>query len=791
MRASPRLAASEWVVGAAIAALPCGIYLSTMFPGLNGVGDAAKFAFVGKVLGTPHAPGYPLYILISHAFSYVPWGSLAYRMNALSALFGAVTVALTYLLARRLGAGRMASIAAAFALAFGDAFWSRAEYAKYYTLNAALVAWGTFALLGWGQSLRQRDLYLSVAIFALASGNHLIIVALVPALVVYAVAMAPRAVLRPAALGTMAGIVLAGLTQYGLIWWLTVRGAPYLEARATSLADVWRVMTARRFAHEIGAFSLHDLWTTRVPAVGGLLYAEAGLLGLTLIAVGAVVLCRQRPRPAILLVLGAFGVAALTANMSSEEDQGFMLPVFVLLWPLAAVALDWLRSVPRGRYAPLVKVSAIALTAVLPSTLLAANYRANDHHAETAEQDYMEALFQKLPDGAAVVDDDYNINQMLHYMLLGEGQARRGIGRIPRSIEAVQAATADGRAVYAFPTGYAHLHQRGARFEVVDLAVPTAAASLHRQRPLYRFREMPCLEIGNRGWQDVARVLRPRGRLAVRIDNYGPFDTDMTIWMASDEPRQPVVLGATGSGAPVLTSASFRTGDATDDRTATSQLALDGAMLPEAARRAPWLTRATVHVNDRGAQSLFTLDAGGPVLAAVLRARVDQDVPRRATVCTHEFAEADAWPNPSATATHSAETRQIDFADGWYPVERLPDGREFRWTAERATLLIPIGRPATARLSMAAAALGIPRRQNDVVALSVNGVELGARPLHRDIASYAWTVPAARWRAGFNEVRLRIGGAVSPAQAGLSADARVLGLQVYTVQLEPEPPQGR
>ena len=110
----------------------------------------------------------------------------------------------------------MAAAAAALALGFGDAFWSRAEYAKYYTLNATLVAWGFFALLRWGKTLRPRDLYWAVAIFALASGNHLTIVGLLPALVLFPLLTAPRPVLRPLTLLTIAAIVLLGLSQYRL-----------------------------------------------------------------------------------------------------------------------------------------------------------------------------------------------------------------------------------------------------------------------------------------------------------------------------------------------------------------------------------------------------------------------------------------------------------------------------------------------------------------------------------------------------------------------------------------------
>ena len=80
-----------------------GVYLRTLFPGLGGGGDSAKFQYVGSVLGTPHPPGYPLYVLVSFCFAHIPVGSLAWRINAMSAFFATVAVVVTFLALRRAG----------------------------------------------------------------------------------------------------------------------------------------------------------------------------------------------------------------------------------------------------------------------------------------------------------------------------------------------------------------------------------------------------------------------------------------------------------------------------------------------------------------------------------------------------------------------------------------------------------------------------------------------------------------------------------------------------------------
>ena len=258
-------------------------------PGLFGLGDAAKFAFVGKILGTPHAPGYPLYVMVSHLFSYIPLGTLAYRMNVLSALLAAVAVAISTSPDGCSGSSAPVALATSLALGFGHAFWSKALYAKGYTLNAALVAAGFLFLLTWGQSRERRHLYAAIAIFALSSGNHLIVIALVPAL----------APLRPGhrsadrALGAdhpdhrrdwlPPGCPSTCSSSIGPVRTPRIsKRAPTTSASCST--SCWRGAGRTRSAPT----SPGALLNARVPLVAGLVTTELTVAGLVLVAVGPV-----------------------------------------------------------------------------------------------------------------------------------------------------------------------------------------------------------------------------------------------------------------------------------------------------------------------------------------------------------------------------------------------------------------------------------------------------------------------------------------------------------------------
>src|SRR5690349_9590350 len=69
------------------------LYLLTCSPTVNFT-DSGELVTVAWVGGVPHPPGYPLYTLLSILFVHIPFGDPAWRMNILSALFGALAVGL-------------------------------------------------------------------------------------------------------------------------------------------------------------------------------------------------------------------------------------------------------------------------------------------------------------------------------------------------------------------------------------------------------------------------------------------------------------------------------------------------------------------------------------------------------------------------------------------------------------------------------------------------------------------------------------------------------------------------
>jgi hypothetical protein len=337
--------------------------------------------------------------------------------------------------------------------------------------------------------------------------------------------------------------------------------------------------------------------------------------------------------------------------------------------------------------------------------------------------------------------------------------------------------------VFAFAKGQARLAEQGFGFAPFALPAPADGPLDLGGREISRLMTVgSCLDIGNTGWTDISRLLGPKGRMTARIDNYGAFDSHVTVYVGANRPLAPLVVSMEGAGTPLLTVESFDQKFAEAGARLAARIAADHAALPPALLDAPVVTRADVRVNDRGAYCVFALDLGKGVEAAQARATVDRDDPKRARACSYEQRD-DAWPAGQAAVRFPADSRAVQFVEGWYPVEQRADGTKFRWTAARAVLIIPLGERRPATVQIAVEPLSYPGRTGGELTLSVNGADLGSRLVPSGAAALSWIVPADRWREGLNELQLDVKGATRPSDVGLSRDQRLLGVSVTSIEL--------
>ncbi len=455
------------VWAAAVALLTGALYLATLRPDVGGTEDSPKFQFLGQVLGTAHTPGYPFYTIATYAFTRVPLGTLAYRVNLFSAVCGVVSCVCIFLIARRLKVSRLLAAAAALAAATGFPLWSNSVTAEVYSLAALMSAWTIYLLIAWMHTRTLWRLYAACAVFAAGLGNHLTIVGLIPAALIYGI-VKDRSVLKPRVIGICAIIGAIGVAQYGFIALRTIQGAPYLEARATTIKGVYDVIIARDVSWARFYQAADKVVGIEVPMLLEGLHIHMGAIPVALVILAIGIGVWRRNAELLLIAGGAAGTLGMIANLWGDV-VGFLTAVVVLLWPLAAFGLHAVVRALTARDSALIAAGAGAL--LLPLWNLYTIQPAIERLRQPGEGPALRAIYQRLPPNSALVAHNYFIARILNYLhYSNEYDPDPNPRLLDNDADRVRAAAAEGRAVFALDAAVPWLTSQGLRFEPAGLS---------------------------------------------------------------------------------------------------------------------------------------------------------------------------------------------------------------------------------------------------------------------------------------------------------------------------------
>jgi Protein of unknown function (DUF2723) len=175
--------------------------------------DTAELQGVPYILGISHPTGFPIYVLLGWIWSHaLPFGTIAFRTNAFSAVAVAAAIAAAYAVAVELEAPRPVALFAALWLAFTQSIWGHAIRAEAHDLALALSALCVYCIVRW---LRRGGGWWyagSFALYGLALAAHPNAIWLLPGLLL-ATILAKH---RPSIVQMLgsAALVIAGLGFY-------------------------------------------------------------------------------------------------------------------------------------------------------------------------------------------------------------------------------------------------------------------------------------------------------------------------------------------------------------------------------------------------------------------------------------------------------------------------------------------------------------------------------------------------------------------------------------------------
>jgi hypothetical protein len=415
------------LAGAGVSLLVFVLYLRTLAPTILPYGspdllDVPMLQMQVCVLGMTHPTGYPSYLMLSHLFTYLPFGDCAYRSNLASATYAALSVtavfAAGYLLSRRI----VAAAAAALAFGLGTTLWSQAVMAEVYTLNALLVALTVLALLLWRERRSDRYLLLSAFLVGFCMTNHLTSGLLLPASLLFVALVDRRKLVDVRLVLKGAVLFLVGLAPYLYLPLRSAMDPPFKANDPTNFERFWYVVSGGNLRGGFFAFGPAEL-------PGRLLFYLDHLLDnfhLGLVAVGVVgfvALFLLDRAAAVFLGFLYFGWFFHAVENDIPDIQLYFIPTYLVLSIVMAVGFALLLSEAENLLERFERIPRRAVVGALSVVLLllplpgvGESYASNDMSGDYRGREILEDVAENAAPNSTILHHRSN----LYYLVMVE-----------------------------------------------------------------------------------------------------------------------------------------------------------------------------------------------------------------------------------------------------------------------------------------------------------------------------------------------------------------------------------
>lgn len=307
-------------------------------------GDSAKFQYLPLVNGTPHATGYPAYLMIGKLFYWaLPFLPVSARVTAISVVCGACGVAVVFLVCVECTGAVLASAGAAALVAVGANVWLAATDAEVYALHLLFYASVLLFLIRALNGSGRKPLRSALVLYALSFGNHLTMIALAPAVLWGVATLEGRRLLRSRTLAVLAGLGLLAAGQYAYIYYLSHWGGgrelEYVR-HDVSLSRLFQYMTGQQFKSRFFVYSLRQIVSERLGGAFGVITQQLSLGGVGLALLGLFRVLVHPTQGRFLPIVGLAFAGQLFIALNYRVESGlYLTPVALLLSCLVAFGL--------------------------------------------------------------------------------------------------------------------------------------------------------------------------------------------------------------------------------------------------------------------------------------------------------------------------------------------------------------------------------------------------------------------------------------------------------------------
>jgi hypothetical protein len=520
------------------------LYVATLAPTILPA-DSGEFQIVGPLLGVAHPPGYALFTMFAKMFSLTPLGEVAWRVNLMGAVTGALTLAVVNCAARQMTGSRWAGIAAAGVLGFSTTFWAQSTTANIRALIALFTSLCILALIKFTQSppnsrSGSRALTALSLFFGLLTSHHYPQAAFAPLFLAVVLWHDPALIRRVRAWPRYLGAFIVPFAANLYIVVRAATGAPFGTQDLTSAGRIIDHLLGKGFRGDMFAFLRLDrvLWE-RLLVVGNILVFQFGFVLLSMATLGMAWLAWLRRKQALLLGGMLAIMAFIVATYRAPQSVEYMLPAYI---PIALCAGEVIgavtQSVATTARRPRSAATAQALFAsalLLPIAALGYRHLPSylELHRDRSAREYAEGVLLQAPPEAHILSN-WHWYTPLRYLQLVEGQ------RLDVQVSYIYP-QGDTPMPYAWPQRIERELQLSNRPLIVTNYYPTFADLPYRFRPLgqaYLVQTEPSWQLPDTETQldlDFGNRIRLAGYTLQQPSDLHPGD-----WITVDLVWQPV-----------------------------------------------------------------------------------------------------------------------------------------------------------------------------------------------------------------------------------------------------------
>jgi hypothetical protein len=257
-----------------------GVYSYTIAPTVS-LWDCGEFIACSHILGVPHPPGTPFYILLGRIFDvFLPFNEVAKRINFISALSSAIAGAVLYLVILMI-IGRFKEnrgkehllgthlIATFSAIGAGLSFsvWDSSVEAEVYATSLLILTLGLWLTLLWSENIRRKGdnnyLLLLIYLISLSIGISLEPLLLIPGVLLFLILVDWKVLKNPRLIGMALFLVLIGVSTY-LVLMIRAHANPGVnEVDPTTFSKLWEVFSREQYGRD-NIFIRHTSWETKL-----------------------------------------------------------------------------------------------------------------------------------------------------------------------------------------------------------------------------------------------------------------------------------------------------------------------------------------------------------------------------------------------------------------------------------------------------------------------------------------------------------------------------------------------